>query len=918
MLSHPLTLRHVQFILFLIQFFIVRTVYAEAANVTIAAACTQGVLSGSQCPTPAPVCTDEPENSTDTLLERQLGCQTLGEATLGNERSCLDQRRVPANARIAASDLNHFVQRCDFIVKDQYLDVADLTCVSQAQNRDAQINNFFQNLAGRSVVQINCRLDAINQYFQNPQNLSPTPKAKLNAAAKAKFNEVRTRIRGLLFSKQKLLAKANARALPNLSTCMGMGCGAPMNALNNERDRINQNYEAAIAAEASKVPFGYEPDVATTLVAMAQDSDFNENSFEAAMFRTFKKYEGLRSYYDQRATKSGTGIRYCIDREFKEYATSTGVVGQLLDAYPPSIMTPTARDIVRCRLESKYRTVGEHAQTASNIAFMVGGGAAALLTAIPTAGSSLATYGAVASLGLSVASFSYQVQQANKACHTRNFLISPTGGEQCNAQQDFEKEVSQLSLSSCMAQSGMAALQAIPIIPGVMALARSTRAVGAIDEIEEAITEATRAENAVARGQRVRSNDRAQPPRVRSSDVEGPARAARAGGSPHPATSLSFSERLESGAAVIVPRTDGGFTPGRILRMDAENATVQFEVGGRAYTKVVRLSELQPLRRAEQLEVGNSVSFYNSEGNLIEGRIRSISRERVLDPATGEYRFSDTVTYSVSDPRGHSMMLNRDMIGENMTRAIDRVQLPTPILGVNSQATELSTRILPRPAVSSRMNETIQNTMNRYRAVQPSTENSGVLEFTRLTKTSPPELQAPLARIYNRALNTRAWDEWTENLLYETANDMQLSGRAEWAAAAARGEISRNDILRTLVRRSRQSGRGPISSIRSDRILSEPAFSERVRSGPFFDKGNPKAGDISHGVDSHFIQQSFLSDTVRAEWPGGERAFYEYLGQNAGRRTLWNYMFDMGPSSRVPTSPGFVLRRFADAGIDMR
>lgn len=507
-LKYEVALRNFLFALIILggTFFWSSFAYSEAASVTIRAACDQNPNMGSaNCPSgtranPAPLCTDEPENSVDSFVERGLNCQTLGEALLGNERSCLDSHRVPASARIAASDLNRFVQTCDFIVRDQYRDVQDVTCVAQSRNRDAQINNTFQDLASRSVAQINCRLDTINQYFsfRPPQN-NPAPKASLLAAVRAKFDQVKARVRGLIYSKQVLLQRNAQASVTNGTYCMGMGCGGPQSVLNNERAQIEANYEGAIAAEISKIPFGYEADVATAFVAMAQNNQFDETAFEQSLIGTFNKYSGLRSYYDQRAVRTGTGVHYCIDSQFKEFAVSTGVLDQLLDAYPANIMTPTTRDIVRCRLDSKYKTVGDRTNSIMNGVFLVGTGAAAVLTAIPTGGGSLATYGAVAGIGLSVGSFAYQVEQANRSCRTRNFLVSPTGGEQCNAEEDFAKEVSQFSLGSCLAQSGLAALEAIPIIPEVTALARSSRVVQSADEITNAAADATRAEARAAR-----------------------------------------------------------------------------------------------------------------------------------------------------------------------------------------------------------------------------------------------------------------------------------------------------------------------------------------------------------------------------------------------------------------------------------
>lgn len=476
-----------KYISFWIFFVFAQIASAESPSVTISAACAQGVLSDNQCPQPARQCVHESESSTESVVEMNLGGRTLSETVFGNESG----RRRLANGttvqvdscdeigRIRAADVNQYVDKCDFVpTNKRYSDASDINSLAQLQLRDSLINAMFQDLASRSVSQINCRLEVFDNYIKDKNS----SRSRLNTKAETKFKQVLERIQGLILTKQISINKIAETHIQVPAACVGMGCGP----VSREINTISDNYEKAIAAEISKIPFGYEPDVATALFEMAQNGQFNEAAYLAALEKAQNKYSSLKGYYTDNDTPQNGGTRYCISKSYKEFAVSTGVVQKLLNSYPESTLNPQAQEILQCKLNSKYKTAPENIDSTLNAAFLVGGGIAAVVTAVPTAGGSLATYGTIAGIGLSAASFAQQVQRAHESCRQRSFLTSPTGQELCQADLDFDHEVNQTNLSSCLAQTGLAALEAVPIAADVAALLRGrTTASRTVDLLEE-------------------------------------------------------------------------------------------------------------------------------------------------------------------------------------------------------------------------------------------------------------------------------------------------------------------------------------------------------------------------------------------------------------------------------------------------
>jgi hypothetical protein len=177
----------------------------------------------------------------------------------------------------------------------------------------------------------------------------------------------------------------------------------------------------------------------------------------------------------------------------------------------------------------------------------------------------------------------------------------------------------------------------------------------------------------------------------------------------------------------------------------------------------------------------------------------------------------------------------------------------------------------------------------------------------RLKELDPRQYEA-IKAVWNRMNDAQAMSRYTRALAEDAAVEMQKVGGAENLDALARGEVTRNAVLRVLVKRHQAQGNANFSTIidgapdgviatRTKKTRSNSNFREAVGQGPFFDK---PFGASRHGVDAHFLQMDYVSDAIGTATKGNPRLFWDLLGSRKGIG-YWVPLFDFGPGAPANT-----------------
>lgn len=162
-----------------------------------------------------------------------------------------------------------------------------------------------------------------------------------------------------------------------------------------------------------------------------------------------------------------------------------------------------------------------------------------------------------------------------------------------------------------------------------------------------------------------------------------------------------------------------------------------------------------------------------------------------------------------------------------------------------------------------------------------------------------PVIHRAALAVWESMNDSRKMADYVRTLAEDAAVEMKMSGTARELDALTRGELTREAVLKVLVKRHRAQGNDRFSVIVSDRAYVKPSSSTRktkapvdfraaVGQGPFFDK--PFDG-VRHGVDTHFLQIDYASTAVWDATEGEPKKFWDYLGSSAGIN-FWVPLFD--------------------------
>lgn len=157
----------------------------------------------------------------------------------------------------------------------------------------------------------------------------------------------------------------------------------------------------------------------------------------------------------------------------------------------------------------------------------------------------------------------------------------------------------------------------------------------------------------------------------------------------------------------------------------------------------------------------------------------------------------------------------------------------------------------------------------------------------RLQNEMDPETRKAMEKVWNRMNDPEAFSKYVRVLSEDASAEMMKNGSQRELDALARGELTRNGVLKVLVKRHREHGNALFSSItKSDQ--SNDAFRTAVGKGPFFDI---PFSDARHGADTHFLQIDYVSDAIWGATNGQPRKFWDFLGSKKGIN-YWVPLFD--------------------------
>ena len=172
----------------------------------------------------------------------------------------------------------------------------------------------------------------------------------------------------------------------------------------------------------------------------------------------------------------------------------------------------------------------------------------------------------------------------------------------------------------------------------------------------------------------------------------------------------------------------------------------------------------------------------------------------------------------------------------------------------------------------------------------------------RLGQTDPV-VKKTMVGIWNRMNDSQALARYSKALAEDAAVEMVKSGTKREIEALTRGELTRNAVMKVLVKRHQAQGNDKFSTITGvgnfikagDRPSSftrkagtNEGFREAVGQGPFFDK---PFGNSRHGIDTHFLQADYISDVVWNATDKNPRIFWDHLGSKKGIHG-WVPLFD--------------------------
>lgn len=392
----------------------------------------------------------------------------LRQTILGNFSSCLQRNSIPDSRNVAMAAVQQFNRGCGQTLSAPLQASMDMNRIL--------LDGFFQDLAKRSLDQVDCRVNFFDQYFQNQSK-----KNQFQESAHRAYDRIRERLEPLVIYAQSLKQQIDMGD-SLMSACTGNpnSAGTCFEADQVVEARINlPKVNQEIAKLIVQMPLGYEPDVAASILNMAAAGAYDASEMERGLAAARGKYQQSSDTYRRNAVSAENGhIHFCLDDEYRQFATQTGQSEKLLDSYPPSTIDPITKTILRCQMRSEYVVSASRLNWGMTGLFV----GAAVASAVATGGTSILAAGvAVGSTAVAAVGALTAVNQAYSACmraqSSTTYIVGAVAGQNsCNAQQDYDHALQESTWNQCYLDSGLAAAATVAIPLEAMNAARTLRA----------------------------------------------------------------------------------------------------------------------------------------------------------------------------------------------------------------------------------------------------------------------------------------------------------------------------------------------------------------------------------------------------------------------------------------------------------
>jgi len=185
--------------------------------------------------------------------------------------------------------------------------------------------------------------------------------------------------------------------------------------------------------------------------------------------------------------------------------------------------------------------------------------------------------------------------------------------------------------------------------------------------------------------------------------------------------------------------------------------------------------------------------------------------------------------------------------------------------------------------------------------------NMETMNLPKKLEKMTPEVKSAIKGVMNKMNDPESFISYMDDLTADTILNIEKRGKKTELDALKEGTIPQNAVLRVLVQRAKDRGRGNISTIVDSRQIkhttkrkpnkNHDAFREAIAQGAFFDKFFQNA---QHTMSSHFLQQDYVADVINTSTKGNPQKFWDYLGSKQGVH-YWVPLFDSSYKAGIET-----------------